>query len=155
MVVVGVDGSGGSRAALAQALDEAARRRCWLRVVTAFEPALWPDVAEAELAGEVVRRTRGIVNEVRAGSPVDAGGVPVSVVAVPGPPGVALVRESEGAALLVVGRRRRGALAGTVLGSVGSYCLRRASCPVTVVPAVGRDVRTAPGSARTPGAPRL
>ena len=144
MVVVGVAGSAESRAALAHALDEAARRRCWLRVVTAFEPALFPDVAEAELEGEVVRRTREIVNEVLAGHAVGTGSVPVSIVAVPGPPGVALVRESDGAALLVVGHRRRGALAGTVLGSVGLYCVRHASCPVTVVPAVRPDGRALP-----------
>jgi nucleotide-binding universal stress UspA family protein len=135
MVVVGVDGSGESRAALAHALDEAARRRCWLRVVTAFEPALFPDVAEAELEGEVVRRTRQIVNEVLARHHVGGGPVPVSIVAVPGPPGDALVRESVGTALLVVGHRRRGALASAALGSVGLYCVRHAACPVTVVSA--------------------
>jgi nucleotide-binding universal stress UspA family protein len=67
--------------------------------------------------------------------------VPISVVAVAGPPGATLVSESEGAALLVVGHRGRGALAGTILGSVGLHCLRHASCPVTVVPAVRRDGR--------------
>jgi nucleotide-binding universal stress UspA family protein len=152
MVVVGVDGSAESRAALAHALDEAVRRRCWLRVVTAFEPALYPDIAEAELEGEVVRRTREIVNEVLAGHAVGAGPVPVSIVAVPGPPGVALVRESEGTALLVVGHRRRGALTGVLLGSVGLYCVRAASCPVTVVPAGRPDGRILPEADHLSGA---
>lgn len=151
MVVVGVDGSAESRAALAHALDEATRRRCWLRVVTAFEPALFPDVGEAELEGEVVRRTREIVNEVLAGYRTVAGAAPISIVAVPGPPGAALVRESEGAVLLVVGHRRRGALAGTVLGSVGLYCVHHASCPVAVVPVVRPDGRALPDTGSVSG----
>lgn len=132
MVVAGVDGSAGSRAALAHALDDAARRRCWLRVVAAFEPALFPELPEAELEAEVVRRTRGVVNDVlghRRGPDTP----PVSIVAVAGPPGAVLMTESEGAALLVVGHRGRGVLASAVLGSVTLHCLLNASCPVTVV----------------------
>lgn len=137
MVVVGVDGSVGSRAALAHALDDGARRRCWLRVVTAFEPALFPEVSEAELEYEAVRRTRTLVNDV-LGRRRRADGPPVSIVAVAGAPGAVLVTESEGAALLVVGHRGRGVLASAVLGSVALHCVLNASCPVTVVPA-GHD----------------
>jgi len=37
--------------------------------------------------------------------------------------------------LLVIGARGRGVLAALLLGSVASYCVRHAPCPVLVVPA--------------------
>ncbi|MGH3321752.1 MAG: universal stress protein [Streptosporangiaceae bacterium] len=50
-----------------------------------------------------------------------------------GPAGDVLVRGSRGADLLVVGSRGRGAVVGTLLGSVSAHCARRAHCPVVVV----------------------
>ena len=44
-----------------------------------------------------------------------------------------LVDASEGADLLVVGNRGHGGLAEALLGSVGQYCVRHASCPVVIV----------------------
>jgi nucleotide-binding universal stress UspA family protein len=152
MVVVGVDGSAGSRAALAFALDEGARRRCWLRVVTAFEPASYRGVADAEVEGEVVRRTREFVNEVLDRLRRDGPVVPLSIVAVAGPAGTVLVAESEGSALLVVGHSGRGLLARAAQGSVGRFCVLNASCPVTIVPWSGPGVRTPAGEALLTGA---
>jgi nucleotide-binding universal stress UspA family protein len=50
-----------------------------------------------------------------------------------GSPAEILVRQAEGASLLVVGSRSRSTLRGTVLGSVALYCAMHASCPVMVV----------------------
>jgi nucleotide-binding universal stress UspA family protein len=45
----------------------------------------------------------------------------------------ALMAQSKGAVLLVVGSRGRGEVTSLVLGSVSEECVHRASCPVTVV----------------------
>lgn len=44
-----------------------------------------------------------------------------------------LVEHSSGAALLVVGSRGRGEVAGLILGSVGQAVMRHSSCPVAIV----------------------
>ena len=68
-----------------------------------------------------------------------------NVEAIAGPPGPVLVEASEGADLLVLGHRDRGALSSALLGSVGLHCVLHATCPVTVV-------RPAAVTARTPAA---
>jgi len=68
-----------------------------------------------------------------------------NVEAIAGPPGPVLVDASEGADLLVLGHRDRGALSSALLGSVGLHCVLHATCPVTVV-------RPAAVTARTPAA---
>ncbi|MGA5443553.1 universal stress protein [Streptomyces griseoincarnatus] len=52
---------------------------------------------------------------------------------VEGDPSDVLVRASEGAEVLVVGRRGRGGFARLVLGSVSQRCAQHAACPVVVV----------------------
>lgn len=50
-----------------------------------------------------------------------------------GQPGTRLVEESEGAQMLVVGRRGRGGITGMFMGSVSSALVSHAHCPVLVV----------------------
>jgi nucleotide-binding universal stress UspA family protein len=143
-VVVGVDGSVGSRAALVAALGAAARRGATLEVVAAYrmdiywsEPWLvdprWID----ELRAETEQRARSLVEEVQVDPEVTtvsgAEAVPVTVVTVPGVPAEHLVQRAEGAALLVVGSRGRGGVRSTLLGSVALHCATHAPCPVLVV----------------------
>jgi nucleotide-binding universal stress UspA family protein len=45
----------------------------------------------------------------------------------------ALIDESKGADLLVVGSRGHGGFSGLLLGSVGQQCAHHASCPTVVV----------------------
>ncbi|GAA4731435.1 universal stress protein [Actinomycetospora chibensis] len=154
-VVVGIDGSAGSRAALRHGLDEARRRGAQLEVVAAFiSPERLavvnrlPIVTEREaVAAAAEAAARSEVDEVLAGDRVEHPGAaapPVAVRAVAGDPGPALTDAAAGAQLLVVGHRGRGGLATTVLGSVAWWCLRHASCPLTVVPPPGRP-HTRPG----------
>ena len=47
--------------------------------------------------------------------------------------GQVLADAAEGADLLVLGNRGHRGLAEALLGSVGQYCVRHATCPVTIV----------------------
>lgn len=57
----------------------------------------------------------------------------IEVLALVGRPGHVLVEQADGAQLLVVGHRGRGALASAVLGSVALYCALHAPGAVVVV----------------------
>lgn len=70
--------------------------------------------------------------------------------------GPALVGASADADLLVVGSRGRSAVAETLFGSIGSYCVKHASVPVAVIteeaaiePTIGRAVVGIDGSANS------
>jgi nucleotide-binding universal stress UspA family protein len=140
-IVVGVDGSDGSRAALEYALDEAARRGCSVRVVWAIpEMGYWagsygmtPALVD-EIGKDLENAGREMVDAAVADRGEAVAGVPVDVQAVPGPPAAVLVGQSAEADLLVVGHRGLGELRSAVLGSVGMQCVLHASGPVTVVP---------------------
>src|SRR5689334_11297022 len=121
-VVVGVDGSPASRAALEQAWMRAARSGARLDVVSVL-PAqhAWsrpaPDVQRRDEAlADTELRARSLVEEVVAEGL--AGAVAVRVRAVAGSPAAVLVAAAEAAAVLVVGSRGRGAVRSSVLGSV-------------------------------------
>lgn len=144
-IVVGVDGSPGSRTALEYALDEADARGATVRVVSVFESlgmfgaryGLPIPVSDAQMAARVTRQTRVLVDQVLAGR-ASWRDVDVTVHAA-GSPGRVLVEEAKDADLLVVGHHGRGAFAGALVGSVGMYCVLHARCPVTVVrPAAAR-----------------
>jgi len=137
IVVVGVDGSEAANAALEYAVEEAARRNATLRVVCAWEvPVIpappgtvipqmvdgYPNQAESIVA-EAVKRAQELKPDVACES-----------VVVQGYAGDVLVKEGQEAALLVLGKRGLGGLAGLLLGSVSRYVADRAPCPITIVP---------------------
>lgn len=140
-VVVGLDGSDRSRAALVAAVDEAGRRGADVVAVAAYLPVdYWPDPSDLpvpssdEICADVLRGAQDMVREVLAatGSP----GVPVAHVRIEVVRGAAtdlLLERAEQADLLVVGSRGRGALRGLLLGSVALHCVLHATCPVLVV----------------------
>ncbi|MEV7389731.1 universal stress protein [Streptomyces sp. NPDC091215] len=117
-VVVGVDGSLIAVRALDQAADEAVRRAAGLHIVYAV-----PDRDEAPpvLAAAAAR--------VRGRHP----GLPVVISAVEGGAVEALVRESEGAALTVVGTRGLGGVTGRLAGSVSLRLAAQTRGPLLVV----------------------
>jgi nucleotide-binding universal stress UspA family protein len=159
LVVVGVDDSPTGRAALRFALEDAARRGARVDVVSAFRlPEYGWGVDPRAIAGTLDRavsdihhavrdHVRGVADEVLA--EIADGAVappPVTVFAVGGNAGEALVHAARTADLLVVGSRGRGVLASAVLGSVSLYCVLNARCPVTVVhPAADREPASAAG----------
>jgi nucleotide-binding universal stress UspA family protein len=139
-IVVGVDGSDCSRAALDFALDEAVRRGAEVRAVAAAPEAdywataygLSPDLLE-ELTADLEKGTRSLVDEVVRARGAAVAEVPVSIRVVGGTAGPVLVEQSRDADLLVVGHRGRGGFRSAVLGSVGLQCVLHADVPVTVV----------------------
>jgi nucleotide-binding universal stress UspA family protein len=147
VIVVGVDGSTQSDAALRWALDESARRGARVEALLAYhqEPAFAPATSMAlHPYGERPQRhpARELhANVVQARAAVhDAPDVAETVVV--GDAADHLVEASRHAALLVIGTRGRGPLAGAVLGSVAAKCLRHAECPVVVVPPHARTQPT-------------
>jgi nucleotide-binding universal stress UspA family protein len=137
-VVVGIDFSSGSRAALLFGLQDAARRDVPLEAVTACRPPdYWMDFyAVGTYQPDQIRlaaldRLRGFVAEVVTEGPQPPPGLRVH--AVMGTPADVLILESHGADLLVVGSRGHGGLTSMMLGSVSMQCALHASCPVTVV----------------------
>ena len=139
-ITVGIDDSQGARRALAWALDLAAATGATVHAVHVYTRYVaWVDrdqsieelerarqvavdAAERELA-EVVAEVVGDRQDVEVTQSVAFGGT-----------APALVEQSAGSDLLVVGSRGRGALAGLVLGSVSRRCTESARCPVVVVP---------------------
>lgn len=144
-VVVGVDGSAASAAALAWAvgLAETECRRVTVVHACGLPGALadFEDVVANErglmsvgesIAREAVRNVQRAVPTV-AGSSRPGSGLAVRSLVVMGHPEAVLLEASESAELLVVGARGRGAVAATLLGSVSGRVARESACPVVVV----------------------
>lgn len=137
-VVVGVDGSDSAVAALDWAVAEAtARQAAKLRIVHGF---IWPlyrvelgsspygpeegglRATADEVVAAAVERARAVAPELAVEGVLHVGGA-----------AAALVDESAGAQLLVVGSRGLGGFTGLLLGSVSSQVAAHADCPVVVV----------------------
>lgn len=141
-VVVGLDASDASRAALDHALREAVRRGTSVTAVVAYpdEDAAWPQVADLppwpqDVARMEVTRAREVVAATVAAARADGEAVPpVEVVGGAGSPAAVLTEASRDAELLVVGHRGHGSAHNPLRGSTGLGCVLHAACPVTVVP---------------------
>ncbi len=134
-LVVGVDGSDGSLAAVDWAVDEAARHGLPLRVVYA---SLWDRYEGVAWPGSPKRPSERVLAEHIVASAAERAhkrdpNVKVSTEILPQEAASALVSEGANASLLVTGSRGRGELKGLLLGSVGLAVAARAHCPVVVV----------------------
>lgn len=133
-VVVGVDASPASQAALAWALDEARLRRTALHVVHAWQFPFETAGAAGMLpgGGEMKLWAEEVIDDALAA--VDVGDdVTVLREAVIGPATAVLLEACRGASLLVVGTRGHSRLTGLFLGSASQYLAVHAPCPVLVV----------------------
>lgn len=141
-IVVGVDGSPGSRTALMWAMKQAGLTGAIVEAVTAWQdPAVygtalgWMGAAfEGDTyAATMMKVLDDVIAEVSGLMPA---GVTVLPRVVQGHPVEVLLQAGAGAQLLVVGSRGHGTFAGIMLGSVSQHCVQHPPCPVVVVPAV-------------------
>ena len=133
-IVVGVDGSEGGHRALRWAVNEAAARGGAVQAVNAWrwdDPDLPPPAAthpdqERERAEEI------LVREIE--SIGDHAGVSIASEAVEGRAADVLCTVARDADLLVLGSHGHSRVRHTVLGSVSEECVRKATCPIVVLP---------------------
>ncbi|MBL7488033.1 universal stress protein [Frankia sp. AgB1.9] len=133
-VVVGIDGSDLSIAALRWAAHSAAVRGVPLRVVHA-SGGYDPMYAEVLVAAQssLVRRATDVLAQAVALGLDGALDITVDTVLSPDSAVRALLREARDSQLLVVGTRGHGGLARLLLGSVSHQCVLHAACDVAVV----------------------
>ncbi|WP_410790603.1 universal stress protein [Kribbella sp. C-35] len=131
-VVVGVDGSDVSAAAIRFAFQEAARRRVGITAVHAAAPTR--QHPSLRVPAEIVEQVdRQLFAEAMDSKRVLIPGIDVETKLVHSHPVQALLDEADGAELVVVGSRGRGGFTGMLLGSVSQAVLHHAACPVAVV----------------------
>lgn len=130
-IVVGIDGSLGSTRALKWALAEAQIRSASVTGIYAWQyPPIGTFVAGTRQRYEALARE--IVNAASEHAAQWAPEVPFLAAARFEATVPALLNESGGAELLVVGASGSGGFEGSLLGSVAHQCARHAMCPVAV-----------------------
>jgi nucleotide-binding universal stress UspA family protein len=143
LIVVGVDGTAESDAALAFAIDEAARSRDALELVTAWDAesslsamdlAYGMVLSEPEHRAkeEAERQQQESLERVLGDRPQPTA---VASQVIRGRPGPVLVEAARKARLLVVGTRSLGPVRAALLGSVSRYCAQHTTGALVVVPA--------------------
>ncbi|GAA4884430.1 universal stress protein [Kitasatospora terrestris] len=132
-IVVGVDGSASSRAALRWAIRQASLTGATVESVITWEyPAVYGwgmtmvDTEVAAYAGKAL--AEAVAQEAGPDCPV-----PVRERVECGNAAQILLTAAEGAELLVLGNRGHGGFAGALLGSVGQHCVQHSPCPVVIV----------------------
>ncbi|HVV59534.1 MAG TPA: universal stress protein [Gaiellaceae bacterium] len=136
-IVVGVDGSPGSQAALAWAAREAKVHGKPLTLICTWQlpvgsygwPTLLPELLDdfkAVAADQLAKACDAV------GPALD--GLEVTRTVREGSAANVLIEASEGADLLVVGTRGHGGFVGMLLGSVSAACAHHSRCPLVIVP---------------------
>ena len=132
-IVVGVDGSASSKAALAWAVRQARLTGAVVEAVTAWEfPAAYGypvPVLDTDFEELATRTVKDAIAEVMAGADADS----IRYKVVEGNAAKILIDESAGADLLVVGSRGHGGFVEALLGSTGRHAVHHATCPVVVI----------------------
>jgi nucleotide-binding universal stress UspA family protein len=136
-VLVGVDGSESSNAAVRWAADEARRLGAPLRILHAWlwplyhvqlgpPPGAPPGAGLRAEADRVLERAAELARETSPNTPVET-------ILYTGAAAAALLADAASARMLVVGHRGLGGFTGLLVGSVGVTVSAHAPCPVAVV----------------------
>lgn len=142
-VVVGIDGSAGSKRALAWAAAEAREHEAELYVVMAYTVPIPPMAtvgygappwrADEEWRADAEATLRETLTESLGDASGKDSGLKVRSEIVEGSPAKTLIDASQRSDLLVVGTRGHGGFAGMLLGSVSQHLTAHAACTVAVV----------------------
>jgi nucleotide-binding universal stress UspA family protein len=140
-IVVGVDGSTSSHAALRWAVRQAALTGASVEAITAWQAptmvGLGAGFAEAEQSAGDDDRIRAaaerVAREALAEATADLPAVRVKVEVGEGSAAQFLLNAANGATMVVVGSRGHGGITGTLLGSVGQTLAQHAPCPVLII----------------------
>jgi nucleotide-binding universal stress UspA family protein len=136
-VGVGYDGSEESEVALAAACQVAVRFGASLRVIRIYDasrfgaPALMTIPGEVSYHEDYEKQQREGLDEAVAALPAE---VHAESVFIAGPPGPELAAQTEHVDLMVVGSRGYGPRAAVMLGGVTHTVIRKAHCPLIVLP---------------------
>ena len=140
LIVVGVDGSDSSVAALRWGAAEARLRRAAVRVVIAWYAPLLPSRSMApirpelgDLSADFEAGAQEVLDRVVSDVSSDLEGVQVDRRVRQGGPAEVLIEAADGADLLIVGSRGLGGFKGLMLGSVSQRCAQLAACPVVII----------------------
>jgi nucleotide-binding universal stress UspA family protein len=133
-IVVGVDGSDASEAALTWAIRQAKLTGAVVDAIIAWQLPLalrtpWPPELTTDFEGNARHTLTRTIKKVRHVT----SGVKIRPSLTEGNPTQVLLDAAKGADLLVVGARGHGGYAGALLGSVGQHCVHHAHCPVVIV----------------------
>jgi nucleotide-binding universal stress UspA family protein len=131
-LVVGIDGSPHSAAALRWAVNDAAQQvdaevtavLAWQEPFVSIPGAFDRDELEQAYKTFVVQT----INEIVPSPPV-----PLTSLVAEGDPIESLIQAAEGADLLVLGSKGRSTFRGLMLGSVAAACAAHSPCPVVLV----------------------
>jgi nucleotide-binding universal stress UspA family protein len=141
-IVVGIDGSDGSKHALAWAAKEARLRNAsvtlveaWQLPVAAYGGMGWSGIG-TELLEDLRKEAEQRLDELCTEFSAELEGLTVERKVVESAAAQALVEAADGADLLVVGTRGHGGFAGLLLGSVSQQCAHHSPCPVVIIPPV-------------------
>lgn len=137
-IVVGVDDTPASAAALRWAVAEARRRSCSVDAISVWHMDYGVVLTSQAMAAGFDIEPARVESARRAVLEAATEGVTeveLRRILVEGDPRKLLVEMSRDAQLLVVGNRGHSAITELVLGSVSSYCVHHATCPVVVVKA--------------------
>ena len=129
LIVVGMDGSAGSREALQWAVAHAELSGAAVQAVMAWQLPEVYSMASRDYEADARFELQTAIE--RALGPDQRSHVTSQVVA--GRPGHVLVDASRNAQLLVVGSHGHGELIGKFIDSVSAHCVYHAGCPVVVV----------------------
>ena len=136
LIVVGVDGSEGGRRALDWAAAEAADRGGSVEAVIAWS---WdgPELGHVVAAGpgEAAEHARQVIDrEIHDLIQRRGSSFPVAAEVIEGRTADVLTTAGRSGDLLVLGSHGHSRVRHTVLGSVSEECIRKAACPVVVIP---------------------
>ena len=131
-IIVGVDGSDQSKAAMDWAIEESRLRKGEVQAVTAWSFPYVSDAMGTAWDYEIFQKDAQAILEAELERVKDQG-VTVTGRIVEGNPASALIDASKEADLVAEGSRGHGGFTGMLLGSVSHQTIHHAHCPVLVI----------------------